>query len=246
VPSVPAARRRAIVLVLALALASAGCSELDDLDELTGASPDPPTPPGSEVDPSTPPSTDTDTSTDADTGAVTQLPNPDAEPPSGPTAYPDDPAAQPCAGTDLDVRIVGFDAALGSRYLALEATNVSGRTCRVEGAPALEFGRLSGTTTPNVTVGSCVEGAPERIAVPAGQAVHAAVSWNAMSTALDPDVTVEVRVQATSGGGTTVLALDKVLGYDGTPLGQLDVLDGAEVGVGWWQVSPQVWERCLW
>lgn len=243
VPSVPAPRRRRAAAVLILALVLAGCSELDDLDELTGAPPDPPEPIAPDVRPddATPDGAEPQ---DAGPTKRTKLPAAVEQPEPAPTAYPDDPAAPACAGDDLDVQITGFDAAAGSRYLSLEATNASGHPCAVQGAPALEFGRLSGTTTPRVTFPALCRGFPPRVVVPDGQELHAAVEWNAMSTSLDPDVTVEVRVRTTPDGSLIALPLDEVPLYDGRTLDQIDVLDGAEVEVGWWQVDPNVWTGC--
>jgi hypothetical protein len=230
--------RTALTLALSLVLASAGCSELDDFDELTGTPPDAPEPVNPE--PVAPDLARPDEPTPV---AVLDPPAAD-EPAPGPTAYPDDPSAPACTGADLDVLITGFDAALGSRYLALEATNTSARACAVQGAPELEFGRLSGTTTPGVTFPALCRGLPPRVVVPAGQMLHVALEWNAMSTSLDPDVAVEMRVRATPDSAQVTLPFDEVPLYDGTTLDQLDVLEGAEVEVGWWQADPNVWMGC--
>jgi hypothetical protein len=229
-------------------VASAGCSELGDLDELTGAPPDAPGPVDPEpVDPepvaAEPVPADL-ASPDEPTRVAVPDPSAVDEPAPVPTVYPDDPSAPACAGADLEVLITGFDAALGSRYLALEATNTSARACAVQGAPELEFGRLSGTTTPGVTFPALCRGLPPRVVVPADQMLHAVLEWKAMSTSLDPDVAVEVRVRPTPDGGWVTLPFDEVPLYDGTTLDQLDVLASAEVEVGWWQADPNVWTGC--
>lgn len=161
-----------------------------------------------------------------------------------PTAYPDDPSAPACTGTDLTVRVTWFDAALGSRFLGLEATNTSGHACAVQGAPVLAFQRLSGTATPGVDSPALCAGAAPRVVVPDGQRVFSGLEWLAMSTANDPDVSVELRVRAVPDGARTVLPFDEVALPDGTTLDQLDVLDGAEVEVAWWQASDHVFDGC--
>jgi hypothetical protein len=248
VPSVPAARRRRAATVLVLTLVLAGCSELDDLDELTGAPPDPPesasgaVPSDAETKLKPEPGPEPDTYPDPPPPAAVPA---DPVPTPGPTAYPDDPGAPSCADADLELHLFGFDAALGTRFLSIEATNVSDRPCAVADRPAVRFDRASGTTTPRVTLTELCGGEPPRVVVPPGERVYAGLSWRAMSTALDPDVTVRIRVQAVPDGAEVALPLDEVPLYDGMMLDQIDVLDGAEVRVGWWQVTLHVFEGCL-
>jgi len=166
------------------------------------------------------------------------------QPTPGPTAYPDDQSAPACTEADLDVMIAGYDAAAGTRYLTLEATNTSDRACAVQGAPELGFSRLSGTKTPGVVYPALCRGLPPRVVVPADQKLYAVLEWGAMSTSLDPDVAVAMRVRATPDSSQVTLPFDEVPLYDGTTLDELDVLDGAQVEVGWWQADANVWLGC--
>lgn len=152
--------------------------------------------------------------------------------PSAPSP-PEDPGARACAGGDLDVRLGGFDAALGRRFLLLTATNTSGASCAVQGRPEIEFRRASGTPVPDVETGT-PSGTPDpaRVVVPAGESVHAGLTWRGMSTALDPDVTVALLVTAVPGADAATVPVDG----DG-----LDVLAGAAVEIGAWERSPQGW-----
>ena len=147
--------------------------------------------------------------------------------------WPDDPAAPACTGADLDVTLGGSDAALGHRYLLLTATNASAAPCAVEGRPEITFVRASGTPVPDVETGTPT-GTPDpaRYVVPPGEALHAPLTWLAMSTALDPDVTVTLRVTAAPGAEPDEVPVDR---------GGLDILAGAAVQIGAWEPAPAGW-----
>lgn len=131
------------------------------------------------------------------------------------------------ACTDLEVAVAGFDAALGSRYLLLRATNATPGPCLVEGRPDVAFQRASGTLVPDVETGTRTgTPAPEPLVVAPGGTVAAQLRWGAMSTALDPDVTVALLVTPVPGAATVTLD---------APEGGLDVLAGAAVEIGPWQ-----------
>lgn len=147
--------------------------------------------------------------------------------------WPDDPHAPACGGADLDVSLGGFDAALGRRYLLLTATNTSDASCAVQSRPAIAFVRASGTPAPDVETGT-PSGTPEpgRYVLPPGERLHAGLTWRGMSTALDPDVTVALRVTAAPGADPVDV-----------PAGEhtLDVLAGAAVEIGAWEPAPEGW-----
>lgn len=158
-------------------------------------------------------------------------------PPAAATTWPADPAAPPCTGADLEVRVHGGDAALGRRFLLLAARNTGPVPCAVEGAPAVEFWRASGTPAPDVATGTRPgTPAPGRLVVPVGAAVYAELQWAAMSTAQDPDVSVAVGVRAVRGADAVRLEVPREAG------GPLDVLAGAAVAVGPWQQTPEGWQ----
>jgi hypothetical protein len=158
-------------------------------------------------------------------------------PPPAATTWPADPGARPCTGADLEVLVHGGDAALGRRFLLLAARNTGPVPCAVEGTPAVEFWRASGTPAPDVETGTRPgTPAPGRIVAPVGGAVYAELQWGAMSTALDPDVTVALGVRAVRGADAVRLEVPAEAG------GPLDVLAGAAVAVGPWQQTPEGWQ----
>ncbi|NLE71166.1 MAG: DUF4232 domain-containing protein [Actinomycetales bacterium] len=244
-PDAPTARRRrraalAAVLALAVGPVLAGCADLRaELDDEAAAN----RPGGADAagerravaGPVRPPVTAPPAAPEEPAAP------PPEEPPAAPaTANPDDPAAPPCAGEDLAVRVAGFDVALGSRYLLLEATNSGAAPCAVQGRPDLAFRRASGTRTPNVTFEARAP-EPARVVVTPGTRVRAELRWLGMSTSLDPDVTVLVTVRAVPGAAAVDLPLDEVALGDGTTLDWVDVLDGAEVHVGPWVPDVEGW-----
>ncbi|MFI2753684.1 DUF4232 domain-containing protein [Cellulomonas sp. P22] len=162
-----------------------------------------------------------------------------------PTGTPD-PAL--CTGDELAVEIRGIDAALGSRFMLLAATNITDRECVVEARPTLAFRRASGTMTPNVTlvprsIGPTV---PERVSLIPGDTVLAEVKWGAMSTSLDSDQTVVVLVSPVPGAESFELPVAswspaKADDMGGVGPTELDILDGATVEVGPWQSGNEGW-----
>lgn len=135
-----------------------------------------------------------------------------------------------CTGPDLTPELVGFDAAMGSRFAILRATNGSGAPCAVDGRPELSFLRASGTE-PEVTLEPYLDGGSSaRLVVLPGQAVESLVRWGAMSTANDPDVTTSFLVKTVTGADAVRLPVTSHMGGEGG----VDVLDGATVEVGSW------------
>ncbi|WP_432456935.1 DUF4232 domain-containing protein [Cellulomonas iranensis] len=132
-----------------------------------------------------------------------------------------------CPGDALAVEVTGTDAAAGSRFLFLRATNAGATPCALAGVPALAFTRASGTPVPDLTqlVDVVAPDAPPTTVLAPGDAADAQVRWGAMSTTNDPDVAVRVTVRPVPGGPDVDLALP-------TPL---DVLAGATVRVGPWR-----------
>ena len=155
----------------------------------------------------------------------------------GPAATPDvaapDVAAADgvpaCTGAELDVEVLGADAALGSRFLFLGATHTGEQPCVVQGFPGLAFTRASGTPTPDLTQ-LPDRGTPPVVVLAPGAWVQSEVRWGAMSTTQDPDVAVGVTVQPVPGGPAVDLAL---------PM-DLDVLAGATVKVRPWDVGGEL------
>ena len=146
--------------------------------------------------------------------------------------WPDDPSVRTCTAEDLDVRVVGSDAAAGSRFLLLRATNVAADPCALSGRPEITFVRASGTPVPDVETGTASGSpAPVRQVLPAGESVRCELRWGAMSTTQDPDVTVSLLVVAEPGTQAVPVALER----------GLDVLAGAQVQVGAWLRTVDGW-----
>ncbi|GGU22604.1 hypothetical protein GCM10007979_21780 [Nocardioides albus] len=144
--------------------------------------------------------------------------------------WPADPGAPSCRMEDLEVTFGGQDAAAGSRQAWLRARNTSGGACAIESVPAVEFLNADGAAQAGVSVEPYEPSmVPARVVVPAGESVMAALDWQAMSTANDPDVTTELRVVAIPGGPAVTLGV----GVPGGP-SDLDILDGAEVRISPW------------
>lgn len=146
--------------------------------------------------------------------------------------WPDDPTARTCAADDLDVQVVGSDAAAGSRFLLLRATSTAADACALSGRPEITFVRASGTPVPDVETGT-PSGAPDAVrqVLPPGGSVRSQLRWGAMSTANDPDVTVSLLVAAEPGTEAVPVALDR----------ELDVLAGAQVQVSAWLRTVEGW-----
>lgn len=135
-----------------------------------------------------------------------------------------------CTGTDLTPELAGFDAAAGSRFAILRATNDSGAACAVDGRPELAFLRASGTE-PEVTLEPYMDGGSSvRLVVLPGQTVESLVRWGAMSTTNDPDVTTSFLVKTVIGADAVRLPVTSHMGGEGG----VDILDGATVEVGSW------------
>ncbi|WP_258725739.1 DUF4232 domain-containing protein [Cellulomonas sp. NS3] len=156
---------------------------------------------------------------------------------AGPDApsYADDPTAPACTGADLGVRIGGSDAALGSRFLQLVATNVSGRPCAVEGAPALGFRGRSGALLAGVTTPPRDDevAATRRVVVPSGAEVRSTMRWGASSVGEHSDPATAVLVTPAPGAPVVELPVAGEAGITS----YLDLLDGAVVDVQPWGIG---------
>lgn len=172
-------------------------------------------------------------------------PVPEVVLPDRPTGAPD-PAL--CTGDELMVEIRGIDAALGSRFMLLAATNLTDRECVVEARPELAFRRASGTLTPNVTLlpRSIGPSVPERVSLIPGGTALAEVKWGAMSTSQDSDVAVAVLVSPVPGAESFELPVALWSSANAVDTGwvgptELDILDGATVEVGPWRAGAEGW-----
>jgi hypothetical protein len=152
--------------------------------------------------------------------------------PTGTKAWPDDDTAPSCADDDLRIAWGGSDAATGHRYGLLTARNVGKHPCALEAVPDVVPLNGAGHDQDDVTTEPYAPGVvPGRVVVPPGEAASAAVEWDTMSTANDPDPTTTLRVVPHPGAATIEV---RVSGRPEAP-GGLDILDGGAL-----QVSPWV------
>lgn len=150
---------------------------------------------------------------------------PGGEPPASPEAPDCDPAG-------LRLELAGSDAALGSRFLLLGATNTGAAPCTLRGHPQLSFRTL--TEQPlAVAVVPSADAAP--VIVPPGGRSEAMLDWNAMPTAGNPDLTYEVLLAAVPGAPVSELPLTSLVLMDAGTHGPLDIVDGGEVAVTAWR-----------
>ncbi|SDU71007.1 DUF4232 domain-containing protein [Jiangella alkaliphila] len=150
--------------------------------------------------------------------------------------WPADPAAPACDPADLRLELTGSDAALGSRYLLLGATNTGAAPCAVQGHPSAGFRTLTEQLLAVAVVPSVAASAQApRVVVPAGGRAVAMLDWNAMPTAGNPDLTYEVLVAAAPGGPVTELPLTSLVVEGGGTHAYVDIVDGGEVAVTEWR-----------
>ncbi|WP_157803703.1 DUF4232 domain-containing protein [Luteimicrobium subarcticum] len=133
-----------------------------------------------------------------------------AAPPGGPTArsrdaHPADRRTPLCSGDQLDVRLLGSDAAVGHRGLYVAARNTSDAPCLVDGYPTYGFTTLDGArldvTASHGTAYMASDPGSRPVVVPPGGVVRAAVTWDALSTGDDPPATTRRRPSDGVGAG---------------------------------------------
>lgn len=152
------------------------------------------------------------------------------------TSWPQNPSAPWCAEDDLEIVLGTPDAATGSRYLSVHAKNISPRPCALRSYPQIDFLNADGETQPDVQLQPEPGILLERVVIPSDEAVISTLEWNAMSTSLDPDETVALRVAAAKGMTPVELAP----AFDGQPA-TLDILDGAQLRQSPWVQAREGW-----
>lgn len=153
----------------------------------------------------------------------------------GSAAWPADPAAPDCDPAALRLELTGADAALGSRYLFLGATNTGAVPCALQGRPGLTFRTLAEEPLAVAVTPSPLMPEAPRLVVPPGARAVAMLDWNAMPTANDPNLTYEVLLAARDGEPATELPLTSLTIEGAGPQTSLDIVDGGEVAVTAWQ-----------
>nr|WP_246401581.1 DUF4232 domain-containing protein [Jiangella mangrovi] len=155
--------------------------------------------------------------------------------PDRPANWPADPSAPDCDPADLRLEITGGDAAAGSRYLFLGATNTGAAPCALQGRPALTFRTLAEEPLAVAVTPSTLTPDVPRLVVPPGARAAAMVDWNAMPTAGNPDLTYEVVLAPWDGAPATELPLTSGIIEGRGPQTYLDIVDGGEVASTAWQ-----------
>ena len=151
-------------------------------------------------------------------------------------AWPQDPAASMCAADDLQILLGSPDAATGSRYMSVYAKNISAHACALRSYPQIDFLNEAGEPQQEVQLQPEPGIMLERVLIPAGQAAISTLEWNAMSTSLDPDQTVALRIRVAKAMASETLTPE----YDGQPV-SLDILDGAKIAQSPWVQAREGW-----
>lgn len=130
------------------------------------------------------------------------------------------------------------DAAVGSRYLSVYATNISDTPCAVQGVANLEFFNEEGHPQTDVTVTADPGISPESVVIPVGETAMTTMKWGAMSTSQDPDETTSLEIALLPGLEPTKLT-PQIEGTDTS----LDILDGAKIRVSPWVQALEGWSK---
>lgn len=158
--------------------------------------------------------------------------------PEGTTAWKQDPTANYCTTDDVKFELSAPDAAVGSRYLSVYATNISDTPCAVQGVANLEFFNEKGQPQTDVTVTADPGISPELVVIPVGETAMTTMKWGAMSTSQDPDETTHLEISLLPGLDPTKLT-PQIEGTDTS----LDILDGAKIRVSPWVQALEGWSK---
>ena len=157
-------------------------------------------------------------------------PAPAPVPPPAPPLPPVE-APVPCAMADLAFSVVGFDAAMGARAAALQATNVSTSSCWVEGVPVvtLSQGRpLRLVAEP----GQAPSGGPapvQRVGLAPGGTALSLLTWRTYGGLADDETPQSVT--AAVGPGLPQAAVTVMASGGPAPF---DLIEGAAWGIAPW------------
>ena len=158
--------------------------------------------------------------------------------PEGTTAWKQDPNANYCTTDDVKFELSAPDAAVGSRYLSVYATNISDAPCAVQGVANLEFLNEEGSPQTDVTVTADPGISPELVVIPVRETAMTTMKWGAMSTSQDPDETTRLEISLLPGLEATKLT-PRIDGADTS----LDILDGAKIRISPWVQALEGWSK---
>lgn len=158
--------------------------------------------------------------------------------PEGVTAWKQDPNANYCTTEDVEFTLSAPDAAVGSRYLSVYATNTSAEPCAVQGVANLEFFNIDGQPQQDVALTADPGISPDLVLIPVGETAMSTMKWGAMSTSQDPDETVYLEIALLPGLEPTRLT-PQIEDADTS----LDILDGAKIRVSPWVQALEGWSK---
>ncbi|WP_404285339.1 DUF4232 domain-containing protein [Glutamicibacter arilaitensis] len=158
--------------------------------------------------------------------------------PEGVAAWPRDPDANYCTADDVRFTLSTPDAALGSRYLSIYATNVSDQHCALQGLATIDFYNKDGVTQQDVTISADPGISPDIVVIPVGETAISTMKWGAMSTTNDPDETEFLEISLLPGLEPVKLT-PKIDGADTS----LDILDEAEIRISPWVQALEGWNK---
>ncbi|MGY1623084.1 DUF4232 domain-containing protein [Geodermatophilus sp. SYSU D00965] len=138
----------------------------------------------------------------------------------------------PCAVGDLDLAVVGFDAAMGARAASVQARNTGDAPCWVEGVPVvtlLQGGRPLALT---VEPGRSPTGGPapvERVGIAPGGTALSLLTWRTYAGWADAQTPQSVTVALDAGSPAVEAGI-----VGGAPQVPFDIADGGAWGIAPW------------
>ncbi|MGY1807765.1 DUF4232 domain-containing protein [Blastococcus sp. SYSU D00669] len=148
------------------------------------------------------------------------------------TAPPPVEAEVPCGPADLRFSVTGWDAAMGARAAAVEATNTGTRPCWVEGVPVVTLLQGGRPLTLVVEQGQSADGSPpvvQRVGIAPGGHAYALLDWRTYAGWADAETPQSVTVALAPGAPAADAA---VVGGPGPA--PFDLADGGTWGIAPW------------
>ncbi|SER63081.1 Protein of unknown function [Pedococcus cremeus] len=137
-----------------------------------------------------------------------------------------------CRAADLRLALTGFDAAMGARVATLEATNLSGRACYVDGFATVALSQgggaldvRSGTTS---TSQPGMEGRATRVGLSPHETARAVLYWRGFGAAADTTTPQTLTVTLHPGTRGQPVTVEPYA---------FDLADGGELRVGNWVLA---------
>ncbi|WP_158544903.1 DUF4232 domain-containing protein [Blastococcus sp. TF02-09] len=181
-------------------------------------------------------------STAPSTGVTPSVPAPVPEPVPAPPPAPSPPSSPtpvvadvPCASSDLTFAVGGFDAAMGARAAAVQATNTGTAPCWLEGVPVVVLLQGGRPLALQVLPGETPQGDPasvERVGVAPGMSAFALLTWRSYGGWADAETAQVLTVALDASSTLTAATVPEDVGP-----APFDIADGGAWGVAPWS-SP--------